>query len=68
MKRKVAIIGANGQLGTDLVKVFSQNSAFVLFPITHKDLEITNPQIFKKVLRRISPDIVINTAAYHKVD
>lgn len=66
--KKIALIGANGQLGSDIIKVFSKDSAFKVFPLTHADIEITDSANFIKVLGKISPDIVINTAAYHKVD
>ena len=65
---KVTLIGANGQLGTDIVKVFEKDSAFHLFPLTRKDLDVTVKEKTAKVLTEIKPDIVINTAAYHKVD
>lgn len=62
---KVAIIGANGQLGSDLVKVFQGGD---VVPLTHSDIEITNSAQTDSVLRGIRPDVVINTAAFHKVE
>ncbi|WP_087036113.1 dTDP-4-dehydrorhamnose reductase [Thermococcus litoralis] len=64
---KVAIIGANGQLGTDLFEVFSRDPEFEVIPLTHKDLDVTvldSLEIFKE----IKPDVIINTAAYVRVD
>lgn len=66
--KRVALIGANGQLGTDIVKVFGQDKYFNLTPLTRVDIEITDIKNTKQVLQRIKPDIVINTAAYHRVD
>ncbi len=60
---KVAIIGANGQLGSDLVEVFGENA----IPLTHADLDVTDSESLK-ILKEIKPDIIINTAAYVKVD
>lgn len=60
---KIAIIGANGQLGSDLVKIFG-NDAIAL---THKDIEVTTIDGCK-ILKEINPDVVINTAAFHKTD
>lgn len=68
MKIKVAVIGANGQLGTDVLKIFLTDPNFTTTPLTHKDIEITDKDNTIKVLEKISPEIVINTAAYHKVD
>ncbi len=62
---KIAIIGADGQLGTDLCKVVPQKEQVLL---TIKDLDITKPSQINQVFKKYSPDIVINTAAYHKVD
>ena len=53
---KVALIGANGQLGTDILKVFEKDSAFHLFPLTKKDLDVTVKEKTAKVLKEIKPD------------
>ena len=62
---KLAIIGANGQLGTDLVEVLSSNHDVV--GLNHADIEITNIDSVKETLSSIKPAIVLNTAAYHIV-
>ncbi|WP_457751207.1 dTDP-4-dehydrorhamnose reductase [Thermococcus sp.] len=64
---KVAIIGANGQLGTDLVNVFREDPSFEVIPLTHKDLDVTVPESLK-ILKGLKPDVIINTAAYVRVD
>jgi len=61
----VAVIGANGQLGTDLVKVFDE---WDLVPLTHADVEICDYAQTRQVLKAIRPDFVINTAAFVRVD
>ncbi len=60
---KVAIIGANGQLGSDLVGVFKEEA----IPLTHRDLDVTEPESVG-ILKDLMPDVVINTAAYVRVD
>jgi dTDP-4-dehydrorhamnose reductase len=62
---KVLITGANGQLGTDLCKTLT---GFDVLPLTHKDIEITDMNSAKQVLGKHKPDIIINTAAYVRVD
>jgi dTDP-4-dehydrorhamnose reductase len=62
---KVAVIGANGQLGTDLLEVLSKGNEAV--GLNHTDIEITDIDNVKDVLSRIKPAIVLNTAAYHIV-
>lgn len=66
--KKIALIGANGQLGTDIKKVFSYDNYFNLIPLTRKNFDITNFSLTKKVLEEINPNIVLNTAAYVQVD
>jgi dTDP-4-dehydrorhamnose reductase len=63
--KRVAVIGASGQLGTDLVKVLSD---WDLVPLTHSDLDVCDFVYTRKVLRDRRPDIVINTAAFNRVD
>jgi len=66
--KKIALIGANGQLGTDIIKLFSSDSFYQVVPLTTKEIDITNKELMTKVLEKISPDLVVNTAAYHRVD
>jgi dTDP-4-dehydrorhamnose reductase len=62
---KIAVIGANGQLGSELCEQFEDNHQVV--GLTHVDIEITNINSVKKVLTEIRPDVIINTAAYHNL-
>jgi dTDP-4-dehydrorhamnose reductase len=62
---KLAIIGANGQLGTDLQEVLA--SEHDVIALTHADIEITNIDSVKIALSSTKPDIILNTAAYHIV-
>jgi len=62
---KVAVIGANGQLGTDLVEVLSAEHSVI--GLNHADIEITDVDSVKSALSAIKPDVVLNTAAYHIV-
>lgn len=62
---KIAIIGANGQLGTDLNEVLSAGHDVVR--LNHEDIEITDIDSVQSVLSSIKPAIVLNTAAYHIV-
>lgn len=66
--KRIALIGANGQLGTDIVKVFSSDKFFEVIPLTQQEIDIVNTDKTKQVLEKINPDLVINTAAYHRVD
>jgi dTDP-4-dehydrorhamnose reductase len=59
------LIGANGQLGTELRERFQDHD---LVSLTHADFELTDPVQTREVFARIRPELVLNTAAYHLVD
>jgi dTDP-4-dehydrorhamnose reductase len=63
--RPILLIGAGGQLGTDL-----KNSlpAATLVPLARADLDVTDPTAIERVLAAHQPAWVINTAAFHRVD
>ena len=63
---KVLLIGADGQLGRLVVQVKPGN--INLHSCTRKNLDITDRDAVKAVIEQISPDIIINTAAYTAVD
>lgn len=64
---KVAVIGGNGQLGTDVVRVFTEEGDEV-FALTHADVEIANRESLSNKLCDLRPHIVVNTAAMHHVE
>ena len=61
---RIMIIGADGQLGTDLVRTLDGE----LTPLTHADVEISDRSSVDAAMLRHKPELVINTAAYHQVD
>lgn len=64
---KIAIIGANGQLGSDIVKIY-KNSEHEIVPLTHADIDVTEFKSCEDILKNIQPEVVINCAAYVRVD
>jgi dTDP-4-dehydrorhamnose reductase len=62
---KVAVIGANGQLGTDLCRALH---GFHIIPLTDADVEIADMASVRKAIVKGKPKIIINTAAYVRVD
>ena len=62
---KIAVIGANGQLGSELCEQFEEKHQVI--GLTHNDIEITDIDNVKTVMSEIQPDTIINTAAYHNV-
>ena len=59
----VAIVGANGQLGSDLLEAFG--GAFEAVPLSHADMDVSNRASVDACLARVRPGIVVNTAALH---
>lgn len=64
----VAVLGANGQLGTDLVRVFGSAEGYAVHPLTHDEIEVTDAETVVATLGRVRPHVVINCAAFHRVD
>jgi len=62
---RIAVIGSTGQLGTDLVKTLETGHDVIGF--THSDLEVADYDSCL-ILKEHRPDVVINTAAFHKTD
>jgi len=62
---KVAVTGANGQLGTDLCRALH---SFDVIPLTHADIEIADMASVREAMLKHKPAIIINTAAYVRVD
>lgn len=62
---KIAVIGSTGQLGTDLVKILGAEHEVI--GLTHRDIEVSD-YCSCMILKRHLPDIVVNTAAFHKTD
>lgn len=65
---KVALIGVEGQLGTDVNSYFKREGVEVTGLIGLKDIDVCDYKSSDSILKRINPDIVINTAAFHDVD
>jgi dTDP-4-dehydrorhamnose reductase len=64
---KIAVIGSNGQLGTEIVKEFRGNGDDV-YPLIHSDIELSSIDSVAACLRSLDPDVVANTAAMHHVE
>jgi dTDP-4-dehydrorhamnose reductase len=64
---KIVVIGANGQLGSDLVAAFSESGDAVR-ALTHSDIEIAELDLASNVLGVIQPQVIVNTAALHNVE
>lgn len=61
---KLLVIGANGQLGADIARVFLKENPVCL---THAEIEISDYRSVTSVFEKFQPTLVINTAAFHNV-
>lgn len=64
---KIALIGSNGQLGTDIMKYFKDKGEDII-GLTQDEIDVCYPDKCKNVLLSVKPDLIINTAAFHQVD
>lgn len=64
---KIAVIGAEGQLGNDVVSAFEQRGDDV-HALRHTDIEISEMDSVARVLEAIQPELIVNTAAMHHVE
>lgn len=67
MSRKVLITGANGQLGKELVELFSKKD-FEVYGCGRDKMDITNQEQVQEIISDVKPDVVIHSAAHTKVD
>jgi dTDP-4-dehydrorhamnose reductase len=65
---KIMLIGASGQLGTDLQKASAAQPAISIRPLTHADIEVRDHEQTRRIITQYAPDVVLNTSAYHQVD
>ena len=64
---KVAVIGANGQLGTDITAAF-RDAGHEVVELNHDRISVDDQDSVNSVLEEERPDMVVNTAAYHHVE
>ena len=62
---KILITGINGQVGHALMQELTEHE---LIGLTRQDCDLTNPDQIKQVIDKNQPEMIINPAAYTKVD
>lgn len=64
---KIAVIGANGQLGCDVCTAFS-SSGHQVVPLNHDIVDVADYASISPPLEQAKPHVIVNTAAMHNVD
>ncbi len=64
---KAAVIGANGQLGTEVCRAY-EGAGYEVAALTHADLAVEDRAQTRDVLGDLGPDVVVNTAAMHHLE
>ncbi len=64
----VAVLGANGQLGSDLIRVASEFRDIETLALTRKDLDVCELASIPEVLSTKRFDVLANCTSYHKTD
>jgi len=62
---KILITGVSGQVGHALMHELTEHE---LIGLTRQDCDLTNPDQIRQVIDQHQPDLIINPAAYTKVD
>jgi dTDP-4-dehydrorhamnose reductase len=64
---RIAVIGANGQLGQDIVRAF-EISGDDVGSLVHADIEVSNIDSVVQALGATRPEVLVNTSAIHNVE
>lgn len=65
--RRIAVLGASGQLGSDLVRAARAAGSDVV-ALAHDQVEVRDPNSVDAAVGRTDAGVVIDCAAYHQVD
>lgn len=63
---KALVTGANGQLGTDLVRILEHSCN--VYGFGRDELDVTDLDRSRKVVQSVKPDVILHAAAYTAVD
>lgn len=66
--KKILLTGINGQVGYALLQQLKQIDAFEVVACGRQQLDLTEPEQIRRVVRTVQPDLIINPAAYTAVD
>jgi dTDP-4-dehydrorhamnose reductase len=65
---RIAVLGSTGQLGTDLVEALQTSKLFEVLPLDHAAVECTDLDSVRTIFNKLRPQVVVNCAAFVRVD
>jgi dTDP-4-dehydrorhamnose reductase len=67
MTQRALILGATGQLGSDVVDAFAA-ADFDVVGVGHAEVDVVDADSVQRVITEARPDVIINTTAFHHLD
>lgn len=64
--RRILLTGKNGQVGWELQRTLAPLGEMVA--VDRRNMDLSNPDSIRKIIREIRPDLIVNAAAYTAVD
>jgi len=64
--KKILLVGKNGQIGWELLRTLAPLGPIVA--LGRNDMDLANPDSIRRAVREVSPDLIVNAAAYTAVD
>lgn len=64
---RIVVLGATGQLGTDVVAV-ARRRGLAVVGLGHEQADVTRPEMLAAAFAEHKPTLVVNCAAFHQVD
>lgn len=65
---KILVLGAKGNLGSQLVEVFSRKKNDMVIAWSRNECDVTDVGSLFSKIKQLMPDVIINTVAYNNVD
>lgn len=66
--KKILLTGVSGQVGHALLRQLTELNEYKVVGCDRQQLDLTQPEQIKHVIREVKPDLIINPAAYTAVD
>ncbi len=66
--KRIAVIGSTGQLGGDLLRVLSETGKYEVTPLSHAEIDVADRESIVRVLCPDRFDVIVNCAAFTRVD